>query len=86
MPSTKEDRYVSTALNLLTLDKKSAASAMPFVFAILARVSRFSLLVLKPFAPAHLADGGLNLRPATSPVELNRNPAVSQVVQRLGLA
>src|SRR6056300_1645142 len=86
MPSTKEDRYVSTALSLRTLYKKSTASSIPLLLAPASSSSRFCLLVLKPFALNHLDDGGLNLKPAKVSDGINRNPSVLHSAHLLGLA
>ena len=72
IPSINEDRYVSTADNLRTLDKNSTASVIPFALATVSNVSKFCLDVLKPLADDHLADGGLNFNPANSFVGINK--------------
>ena len=86
MPSTKDDRYVSTALSLRTLCRKSAASVMPLPLAVDSNSSRFTLLVVKPFALAHFAEGGLNLNPANVSLGKNKNPSLPQVLHLLGFA
>ena len=65
MPPTKLDRYVSTADNLRTSNRKRAASVMPLDIAIRSKNSRLSLPVPKPLALTHLALGATKRRPAT---------------------
>ena len=78
IPSTKEDRYVSRALNLLTFLRNVAASSMFLPRAICSSISMFDLPVVKPCALIHLALGAENLSPANSFVGLNIYPTPSQ--------
>ena len=78
IPSTKADRYVSSALNLRTFFRKVAASVMFFPRAMFSSISKLILLVVNPCALIHLTLGAENFRPANSAVGLNRYPKPSQ--------